>query len=644
MVLAFDGEAPPGCFDVAIPTPPSDDPFIRQELTETYYHLLWELVHVFFEHGGRQSAGGGAASFLYPFLDDKATDVDARARRRRRARCVMKADEIGALREQTLTEGRRDAARGGARSCARGSTPAARCSRSATAARRPTRWTWSPTSAPPRLRRAALDLTEDPAIITALANDIGTDAIFSRQVIAYGGPGDALIALSTSGNSGNVIAALVEARKRGLMTIALRRLRRRAGRGGRARRPRRRHPLRAHPADPGGAGERVPRAPRAGGMRRVRARVEGTVQGVGFRPFVYRLAAELDLAGFVLNDERGVLVEVEGGDGAVDGFLRRLAEEAPPLASVEAVRAERRRARGRARLPHPREPARRRARRRSSRPTPRRATTACAELFDPADRRYRYPFVNCTNCGPRFTIVRGVPYDRPLTTMAGFEMCPRCAAEYEDPADRRFHAQPNACPECGPTLRLLPGDQSAATTALRAAVAALREGAVVAVKGIGGYHLACLAAREPRGRGAAGAQAPRGQAVRGDGARRRGRARARLADRRGGGAAGRPRPPDRARAAPVRTRRWPPRSRRARADLGVLLPYSPLHHLLLADAGEPLVMTSGNVSDEPIAYEDEDALARLAGHRRPRPPPRPPDPHAHGRLGAARGPGAAGRC
>ena len=199
MVLAFDGEAPPGCFEVAIPAPPSDDPFIRQELTETYYHLLWELVHVFFEHGGRQSAGGGAASFLYPFLDDKATDVDA-----------LLADVARSVRD----EGRRDrrAARADAdrgarrrcarrrRSCARGSTPAGRCSRSATAARPPTRWTWSPTSAP-RGRRA-LDLTEDPAIITALANDIGTDAIFSRQVIAYGGPGDALIALSTSGNSG----------------------------------------------------------------------------------------------------------------------------------------------------------------------------------------------------------------------------------------------------------------------------------------------------------------------------------------------------------------------------------------------------------------------------------------------------------
>ena len=207
--------------------------------------------------------------------------------------------------------------------------------------------------------------------------------------------------------------------------------------------------------------------------------------------------------------------------------------------------------------------------------------------------------------------MRGVPYDRPLTTMAGFEMCPRCAAEYDDPADRRFHAQPNACPECGPTLRLLPGD-AYGDEALRVAVAALREGAIVAVKGIGGYHLACLAARRAGGRRAARAQAPRGQAVRGDGARRRRGARARRPDRRGGGAAGRARPPivlaPRLAGAAVAAS-VAPRS----ADLGVLLPYSPLHHLLLADVGEPLVMTSGNVSDEPIAHEDADALERLAG-------------------------------
>jgi D-sedoheptulose 7-phosphate isomerase len=216
MVLAFDGAAPAGCFEVRIPDPPSDDPFIRQELTETYYHLLWELVHVFFEHGGRQSAGGGAASFLYPFLAEQETDVDAVTADVARS-VVMKADEIGALREQTLGENAAvlEAAAGELRERldAGGTLLALGNGGSATDAM----------DVVADLRaagRRALDLTEDPAILTALANDIGTDAIFSRQVIAYGGPGDALIALSTSGNSESVITALVEARRRGLVTIA----------------------------------------------------------------------------------------------------------------------------------------------------------------------------------------------------------------------------------------------------------------------------------------------------------------------------------------------------------------------------------------------------------------------------------------
>jgi len=191
--------------------------------------------------------------------------------------------------------------------------------------------------------------------------------------------------------------------------------------------------------------------------RRVAARVRGTVQGVGFRPFAYRLAAELGLGGFILNDERGVEVEVEGEPEKVDAFLRRLASEAPPLASIEAIdpaEVEPRGERGFRIL------ASERAGEPEALVSPDTATCeeCLSELLDPADRRHRYPFINCTNCGPRFTIVRGVPYDRPLTTMAGFAMCPACRAEYEDPLDRRFHAQPNACPACGPRASLVARD------------------------------------------------------------------------------------------------------------------------------------------------------------------------------------------
>ena len=190
-------------------------------------------------------------------------------------------------------------------------------------------------------------------------------------------------------------------------------------------------------------------------MRRVRARVDGTVQGVGYRPFVYRLADELGIAGWVLNDERGVLVEAEGPADAVEAFVARLSADAPPLAEVRA-RAGRagRRASARAGFEIV---ASERGGAATAPVTPDSATCAdcLAELADPEDRRYRYPFLNCTNCGPRFTIVQGIPYDRPLTTMAGFEMCDACRAEYEDPLDRRFHAQPNACPVCGPQVRLL---------------------------------------------------------------------------------------------------------------------------------------------------------------------------------------------
>jgi hydrogenase maturation protein HypF len=334
-------------------------------------------------------------------------------------------------------------------------------------------------------------------------------------------------------------------------------------------------------------------------VTRVRGRVEGTVQGVGFRPFVYRLAAELHLAGWVLNDERGVLLEVEGSAESLERFLRRLRSEAPPLAVVERVTAEELAPtgeRGFAIVP---------SERHGHADAPVAADGASCEdclreLFDPADRRYRYPFINCTNCGPRFTIVRGVPYDRPLTTMAGFSMCAACRAEYDDPGDRRFHAQPNACPDCGPSI----------SAPLSTIVDHLLAGAVVALKGLGGYHLACrcddeaavaaLRRRKHREEKPFALMAPDLEAA---------RALVDLEPAEEEALVSRARPIviARRRAGAAVAHSVAPAS----ADLGVMLPYSPLHHLLLHDVGRPLVMTSGNVSDEPIAYEDEDALQRL---------------------------------
>jgi hydrogenase maturation protein HypF len=338
-----------------------------------------------------------------------------------------------------------------------------------------------------------------------------------------------------------------------------------------------------------------------GGRRRVRARVEGTVQGVGFRPFVYRLASELGVSGHVFNDARGVVVDAEADGAALDSFLERLAADAPALASVERVTVRELPCAGRGEFSIRESPS-------AGEPSALVSadTATCddclAELFDPADRRYRYPFINCTNCGPRFTIVRGVPYDRPLTTMAGFTMCAACQAEYDDPADRRFHAQPNACPECGPTL----------SVPLDAVVTALRAGAVVAVKGIGGFHLACLAAdeaavaklrsRKHREDKPFALMVPSVEAAHA------------LAD-----VSSEDEELLVSRARPIvlvprrRGARVAPSVAPVSPELGLMLPYSPLHHLLLADVAAPLVMTSGNVSDEPIAYRDDDAFERLAG-------------------------------
>lgn len=349
--------------------------------------------------------------------------------------------------------------------------------------------------------------------------------------------------------------------------------------------------------------------------RRVRARVEGTVQGVGFRPHVYRVATDLDLDGFVLNDERGVLLEVEGENAGIERFLVRLAAEAPALAAIERVERQSVATTGVAGF-RILESARAGAPAALVSPDTATCSDCLSELFDPADRRYRYPFVNCTNCGPRFTIVRGVPYDRPLTTMAGFQMCERCRAEYEDPRDRRFHAQPNACPACGPAARLLDAAgrelvPEPAGDAVRAAAHALRAGAVLAVKGLGGYHLACraddagaverLRARKHREEKPFALMVGDLEAA-GELAELGAQEEALLLDR------ARPIVLAARRAeAPVAAAVAP-----GARELGLMLPYSPLHHLLVEDVAAPLVLTSGNVSDEPIAYRDEDALARLS--------------------------------
>jgi hydrogenase maturation protein HypF len=359
-------------------------------------------------------------------------------------------------------------------------------------------------------------------------------------------------------------------------------------------------------------------------IQRVRVRVEGVVQGVGFRPFVHRLAGELGLAGFVRNDARGAVIEAEGDPAAIETLLARLVADAPPLATVEIAGTEVVPARGEPGFAIAESAS---AGRPDAQVSPDTATCAAClrELFDPTDRRFRYPFINCTDCGPRFTIVRGVPYDRPLTTMAGFTMCPLCQAEYDDPSNRRFHAQPNACPTCGPRLGTVPGDspptaqqqggtvpprRGGGSDPLTRAVAVLQAGGIVAVKGIGGFHLACLAgdetavaelrARKHREEKPFALMARDVEAA--NELVRLGPVAAALLRGRDRPIVLAPRRPGARVAAAVA-----PRS----AELGVMLPYSPLHHLLLADVGEPLVMTSGNVSDEPIAYTDDDALVRL---------------------------------
>jgi hydrogenase maturation protein HypF len=360
-------------------------------------------------------------------------------------------------------------------------------------------------------------------------------------------------------------------------------------------------------------GERPGHAVRAPTQERREISVRGIVQGVGFRPFIYALARRHGLAGLVRNDAEGVHIEAEGPTEELDLFLRGIGEEAPPLAVVEAVSWKplvvlRDRT---FRIEESLVGVRRRA---LISPDVATCSECRAELFDPADRRYRYPFTNCTNCGPRFTITRSVPYDRAMTTMGHFEMCPECQREYDDPSDRRFHAQPNACPVCGPQMRLLnrfghelrgkPEDP------LLRAARMLRGRAVVAMKGLGGYHLACdpfdeRAVRTLRGRKAR-QDKPFALMARD---LEQVRELCRVGPEEEALLTSPARPIvllDRLTSCGVAEEVAPRQN-----TLGVMLAYTPLHHLLLGDAGIPLVMTSGNTSDEPIAYRDEEAFEQL---------------------------------
>lgn len=343
-----------------------------------------------------------------------------------------------------------------------------------------------------------------------------------------------------------------------------------------------------------------------------RIEVRGTVQGVGYRPWVYRIARQAGVGGRVRNAPSGVLIEAFGGEADLDAFVMQLRQDGPVSARVVDVCV----------IPIPDEQAPEFVIESSdstgskalSIPPDLATCSACeSEVFDPNDRRHRYAFTNCTACGPRFTIATGIPYDRSATTMARFEMCPACRREYGDVQDRRFHTQPNACPACGPTLRLqMLGDEKApAADPLDGAAALLRQGSVVAVKGLGGFHLACdatspdavrrLRQRKHRDEKPFAVMVPSVEAARA------------LTEM----------TPDEEALLSSPERPIVLLQRRPgvaiAADvcpetplLGLFLPYTPLHHLLLQAVGRPLVMTSANVADEPICKDDDEARRRLA--------------------------------
>ncbi len=346
-------------------------------------------------------------------------------------------------------------------------------------------------------------------------------------------------------------------------------------------------------------------------MKRAEIGITGIVQGIGFRPFIYNLARKHLIRGWVLNNEKGVLIDAESEDGNLARFIQEIPKLAPPLARIESFDVKYLEPSG-----YPTFEIRKSEEAQDKfvliSPDVATCDQCLSELFSPEYFRYRYPFINCTLCGPRFTIIQDIPYDRHKTTMAPFAMCPVCRKEYEDPLDRRFHAQPNACPACGPSIHLedrqgkeVPGDPIVKTLDL------LLEGGIVAIKGLGGFHLACDAKNQ------SAVASLRSRKFRED----------------------KPfavmcRSIDEVKQhceldekeeklllsveRPIVILRKKKESPVARAvapyqdTLGVMLPYSPLHHLLLNDPLKTLVMTSGNVSDEPISYKNDEALRRLS--------------------------------
>ena len=345
---------------------------------------------------------------------------------------------------------------------------------------------------------------------------------------------------------------------------------------------------------------------------RMKVTIRGAVQGVGFRPFVYRLARQIQLAGSVRNTSQGVSIEVEGPEASLREFLVRLQHEKPAIASIHSLESQFLDPVGLAGFDiAPSEDGQKRA---IVLPDIATCPDCLREIFDPQNRRYRYPFTNCTNCGPRFTIVEALPYDRPNTSMRKFQMCPECRREYYDPTDRRFHAQPNACAACGPHLELWNPQGvviSSRDAALLQAVEAIQSGAIVAVKGIGGFHLLVdatnaaainrLRERKHRDEKPFALMFPSLASVREFCRVDELEERLLLSAE-----------------SPIVLLRKQPRCRLpeqiapGNPYLGAMLPYSPIHHLLMREVGSPVVATSGNLSDEPICTDENEALRRLA--------------------------------